>query len=764
MSVRLFINQVLSLFFVLSLISPGLPSEPLAQLPGAAPFATALQQRLRQALQAKDSTYRPRTRHVNPDGSPRFTNRLLLEASPYLLQHAHNPVNWYPWSDEAFTLARQEKKPVLLSIGYSTCHWCHVMEEESFEDVEIAEYLNRHYIAIKVDREQRPDLDGVYMAAVQIMTGGGGWPMTVWLTPDRKPFYGGTYFPPRDGVRGASTGFLTLLERLQEAYRREPEKVGTAAGAMTQRIRSALAPDTGPGMLDSQVLRAGAEALKRTFDAQHGGFGGVPKFPRSVELEFLLRYSRRTSDTQAREMVIKTLQAMSAGGIYDHLGGGFHRYATDRQWVIPHFEKMLYDNALLTVAYLEAYQVTGREEFAHIAREILSYVTREMTSAEGAFYSATDADSEGEEGKFFSWTFTEIGKILGERAALFCSYYGVTERGNFEGKNVLHVARSLAEVAEEFNLSQEQVVRQLAEARSRLLAVRQTRIPPHTDTKVIVSWNGLMISAFARAAFVLREPAAARQAQRAAEFILSHLKEGGRLRRSALNGAVAGMAYLDDYAFLAAGLLDLYEASFDLRWLHEAISLQNVLELHFWDKQHGGFFLSPHDGEPLLAREKPNYDGPEPSGNSVAVQNLLRLAEFTTDDRYRNTAQQALHAFAGQLAQAPASVPRVLAALDFSLDKSKEIVIVMPNAETTAEPFLAKLRVAFVPNRILVVTPQGSALERQQQVIPLLQFKSAIDGNVTAYVCEQQVCALPTVDPAVFAQQITRVEPLPGPP
>ncbi|MGE0681431.1 MAG: thioredoxin domain-containing protein, partial [Candidatus Binatia bacterium] len=642
-------------------------------------------------------------------------------------------------------------------------HWCHVMEEESFEDVEIAEYLNQHYLAIKVDREQRPDIDGVYMAAVQMMTGSGGWPMTVWLTPDRKPFYGGTYFPPRDGMRGVSLGFLTLLRRLQETYHQEPEKVGTAAGEIAQRIRLSLAPDTSQGALGAAVLRAGAETLKKTFDAQYGGFGTAPKFSRSVNLEFLLRYSRRTGDTQARDMVVKTLEAMSSGGIHDHLDGGFHRYATDRQWLVPHFEKMLYDNALLVVAYLEAYQATGREEFARVARKTLDYVTREMTSPDGAFYSATDADSEGEEGKFFTWTFAEVEKILGDQAKLFCAYYGVTERGNFDGKNILHIARSLSNVAREFNVSQEQVMQQLSAARVQLLAVRQKRIPPHTDTKVLVSWNGLMISAFAHAAFVLHEPTYAQQARRAAEFILTQMKTEERLRRSALNGVVTGTAYLDDYAFFAAGLLDLYESTFELRWLREAISLQRTLETYFLDKDGGGFFLTPVDGEKLLAREKPNYDGPEPSGNSVAVQNLLRLAAFTTNDHYWEMAQQALRAFAGQLTQSPASMPRLLTALDFSLDKPKEIVIVTPDAETTAEPFFAKLRTAFVPNRILVVTPQGSELERQQQTIPLLQFKIAIGGKVTAYVCEQQICALPTEEPAIFGQQVTTVEPLPEP-
>jgi hypothetical protein len=456
---------------------------------------------------------------------------------------------------------------------------------------------------------------------------------------------------------------------------------------------------------------------------------------------------------------------MAAGGIYDHLGGGFHRYATDRRWIIPHFEKMLYDNALLTVAYLEAYQVTGREDFVRVARDILRYVEREMTAPEGAFYSATDADSDGEEGKFFVWTPTEIEKILESRQAkLFRTYYGVTEQGNFEEKNVLHITRPLTEIAKELRLNPEQAETQLRNARETLYQARQKRIQPHKDTKILVSWNGLMVSAFARAAHVCNAPAYTKQAQRAAEFLLAQMKKGERLQRSFLDGTASGNGYLDDYAFLAAGLLDLYEVTFDPRWLREAMALHKVLETDFWDNQGGGFFLSARDSEVLLVREKPNYDSAEPSGNSVATMNLLRLAEFTTNDHYREMAQKSLQAFTAQLSQAPTSMPRMLAAVDSLFDKPKEIVIVKPTADTTVEPLLARLRTTFVPNRVLSIVTQGSDLERQQQIIPLLQFKTAIGGKVTAYVCEQQVCALPTADPAVFAQQIAKVEPLPQKP
>jgi uncharacterized protein YyaL (SSP411 family) len=746
-----------------SVVVPGnLPAE---HLPATAPFPPALQQRLTQALRAKGPQYKPRTRHLNVNGKPHYSNRLLLETSPYLLQHAHNPVNWYPWGDEAFIRAKKENKPVFLSIGYSTCHWCHVMEEESFENLEIAEHLNRHYIAVKVDREQRPDIDSIYMAAVQMLSGSAGWPMTVWLTPERKPFFGGTYFPPRDGMRGVQTGLLTLLSRLQVAYQQDPEQIITHAKEITQRIQLALAPDQGQHLPGVTVLKTAAEHFKKTFDVQYGGFGTAPKFPRPVELEFLLRYSRRTQDQQVQTMVVKTLEAMAAGGIFDHVGGGFHRYATDRQWLIPHFEKMLYDNALLTIAYLEGYQVTGREDFASVVRRVLQYITSEMTAPEGAFYSATDADSEGEEGAFFVWTATEIEKILGAQPAkLFSTVHGVTEKGNFNGKNVLSLVRPVAVVAKELGETPEQVEKRLQEARTALHAARQKRIAPYKDTKIIVSWNGLMISAFARAALALNSPEYAQCAQRAAEFVLTKMKKGDRLYRSAFNGVASGMAYLDDYAFLAAGLIDLYEVTFDARWLREAIILHQVLEKHFWDQQHGAFFLSPDDGEVLLAREKPNYDGPEPSGNSVAVLNLLRLAELTTNDHYRQMAQQAIRAFAGQFAQAPTSMPRMLAALDFTLDKPKGIVIVKPSREASAELLLTKLRVTFLPNRILTVVTQGEDLAHQQLLIPLLESKIAIGGKVTAFVCEQQICALPTSDPAVFEQQIAKVELFPAAP
>ena len=730
-------------------------------LPGMEPFSAAVRQQLDRALQAKGEAYTPRTRHLFEDGRPQYTNRLILEPSPYLLQHAHNPVNWYPWGEEAFARAQKENKPVFLSIGYSTCHWCHVMERESFEDSAIAEYLNRHYIAIKVDREQRPDVDSIYMTAVQMLTGRGGWPTSVWLTPARRPFYGGTYFPPRDGMRGQPTGLLTLLTRLQAVYHQEPDQVATVVKKLTQDIQAAVVPEVSAEHPTQTALTQAAEQFAARFDTQYGGFGKAPKFPRSVTLEFLLRYSRRTNKPEIQDMVVQTLEAMATGGIYDQVGGGFHRYATDQKWRVPHFEKMLYDNALLAVAYLEGYQTTGRDDFARIAREVLEYLDREMSAPGGGFYSATDADSEGEEGTFFTWTLLELDQLLSQKQLrLVQSHYGVTPQGNFEGTNILHVARPLGTVAKELDLSLEQARRARQEARAILYRARQKRRALHTDTKVIVAWNGLAISAFARGAHILNVPDYARRATRAATFILTQVKRDGRLQRSALGTLIGGGAYLNDYACLIAGLLDLYEATSELRWLQEAITLQAIQDTHFWDSKNGGYFLTADDAEQLLAREKPAYDGAEPSGNAVAAHNLLRLAEWTLNADYRQRAQRCFKAFASELKQRPTSMPRLLSALDFSLDRPKEIAIVKASTNDTVEPFLAQLRRHFLPNRVVSIVTQGGELATHQQLVPWLEAKRAINGKVTAYVCEQHVCSLPTADPGIFAKQLATTLPL----
>jgi uncharacterized protein YyaL (SSP411 family) len=733
---------------------------------GAADFDTALAERLQSQWRSRPAGYEPRTRHLREDGSPKFTNRLFLESSPYLRQHAHNPVNWYPWGDEAFETARRLGRPVLLSVGYSTCHWCHVMEEESFEDLEIARFLNEHYVAIKVDREERPDIDAVYMAAVQALTGGGGWPMTVWLTPEREPFYGGTYFPARDGDRGVETGFLTLVRALREAYDSQPENVSKNAATFVRAIGEQLAPAAGEALPGVEVLRKAAAYYEDQFDPAAGGTRGAPKFPSGLSPRFLLRYHRRTGESRFLDMAAQTLAKMARGGIYDQVGGGFHRYATDAKWLVPHFEKMLYDNALLAVAYLETFQATGREEFAHVARDILRYVERDMTSPEGAFYSATDADSLDPEGRrgegwYFTWAPEEIDAALTpDEAALVKAHYGVAPEGNFEGRNILHVAQELPALAAALDLEEAEAQRLLARAREKLYQARRLRPAPLRDEKILTSWNGLMMSAHAFAALVLGEPAYAQRAERAADFLLNHLRAQGRLMRSFKDGQARHNGYLDDYAFLTAALIDLYEATGNIRWLREAIALDKILAEHYEDQQSGGFFLTSNDHEALLAREKPNYDGAEPSGNSVAVLNLLRLYELTTQETYRERAERALRAFEPILSRSPAALSEMLLALDWHLDTPKEIMIVAPDSRERAVPLLAVLRTVFLPNRVLAVVSEADAGDAEQtSVIPLLEAKRALGGRPTAYVCEKRVCELPATDPAVLARQLRKIRP-----
>ncbi|MBI2375704.1 MAG: thioredoxin domain-containing protein [Deltaproteobacteria bacterium] len=734
--------------------------------PGAEPFAGDLIARLERAWSTRPAGYRPRTRYLLENGSPRFTNRLFLESSPYLLQHAHNPVSWYPWGNEAFEAAKRLGRPVLLSIGYSTCHWCHVMEEESFEDEEIARYLNEHYVAIKVDREELPDVDSLYMTAVQLLTGRGGWPMTVVLTPDREPFFAGTYFPARDGDRGARKGFLSILRELQVAYRSQPDQVVATARQVTARLQAAAQPQRPGDLPGPAAIQRAVAGFAERFDPDHGGFGDAPKFPTPSILELLARYDRRTGDPQARRMVERTLEEMAAGGIYDQLGGGFHRYSTDARWLVPHFEKMLYDNAQLVMVYLEGYQLTGRADFARVARETLDYVRREMTDPTGGFYSATDADSpvpgkdHAEEGWFFTWTAAELRAALGESSArAFGAYHGVTERGNFEGRNILHVPAPIEEVARSLGRGREELAATLRAARETLYEVRRGRPPPLRDDKLIAAWNGLMISAFARGALALQEPGYATSAVAAAELILSRMKEGDTLRRTWKDGRARHAGTLDDYAFVAQGFLDLHEATHDPRWLREAIALHETLSARFWDGVNGGFFFTPDGHEGLLAREKPDYDGAEPSGNSVAILNLLRLEELTTEGHYRSAAERSLRAFSGSLLRGGGGTPRMLCALDYYLDRPVEIVIVSPAPGAAAE-LESVLHRTFVPNRIFVRATEGADLELQARLIPLLAEKRVLKGKATAYVCRGRYCELPTAAPEVFARQLARVEPL----
>ena len=724
--------------------------------PGASPAAPEVMDRFARALGVRGEGYRPRTRHHGPNGWAKYTNRLFLETSPYLLQHAHNPVDWYPWGDDAFEQARRLHRPVFVSIGYSTCHWCHVMEEESFEDEEIARFLNENYIAVKVDREERPDVDAIYMKAVQGFSGTGGWPLNVWLTPERKPFFGGTYFPPRDGRYGPGTGFLEILQALSDSYVSMASEVEEICGKSTAFVRQALSPEGGSDLPTTDALTDAAIFYRDHFDSANGGMAAVPKFPSHLPVRFLLRHHRRTGDGSYLDMARRTLEAMAAGGIRDHVGGGFHRYSTDEKWLVPHFEKMLYDNALLVSAYLEGYQATGREDFARVARETLRFIERDMTAPGGAFFSATDADSLGEDGRrkegvFFTWTPAEIEAALGpERAKVVARHYGVTRGGNFEGRSILHAPDPPAAIARTLGLPEAELETALSEEKEILYRARSLRPSPIRDEKILTAWNGLAISAYARAGFVLDDPGYVERACRAARFLLANAFLDGRLYRTWKDGEARHPALLDDHAFLVAGFLDLYESTADIAWLEEAVALDAVLADRFEDKDRGGFYLTGDGHEELLVREKPMYDGAEPSGTSVAVLNLLRLHEFTTDPKYRERAEKALRYAAPTLKSNPVTLSEMLLALDFLHDKPKQVVVVLPKeaGKGEAAPLLSAVRGGFVPNRILSVVREGPEQEKAARIVPLVRGKEAADGRATAYVCEGRTCMPPTGDPA----------------
>ena len=687
-----------------------------------------------------------RTRHRDGD-VPHFTNRLAGETSPYLRQHAHNPVDWYPWGDDAFADARRRGVPVFLSVGYSTCHWCHVMEEESFEDLEVARILNDAYVAIKVDREERPDVDAVYMTAVQALTGRGGWPMSVWLDADRRPFFTGMYFPARDGDRGAAKGFTTILRELAEIYHADPARVAEAAQSIAAAVGAAMAgAASGDALPSVEVLDAAAAYYARAYDEVNGGVRGAPKFPSSFPIRLLLRHYRRTGNAAALAMAEHTLEKMGAGGLHDQLGGGFHRYSTDARWLVPHFEKMLYDNALLAVAYAEAWQVTGRDDFARVLRTTLDYVLREMTAFGGGFFSATDADSEGEEGTFFVWREDEIRALLGGDAEQFMRFYGVTPVGNFEGRNVLFVQQP-----------DERAWETHAGAREILRTARAARPNPLRDDKILSAWNGLMISALAFGGRVLGEPRYVAAAGRAADFILAEMRPGGRLQRSWKDGRSSGPGFLEDDAFFVAGLLDLYEATFDRRRLADALMLAEGTERLFADGERGGWFRSAGDHERLLAREKPSQDGAEPAGASVALLNVLRLHAITGDDALRRIAERALRAYAPRLQEQPAALHEMLLAVDFFVAPVPEIVLVWATGEGVPSAFVDVLRGMFLPNHALLGAAEGMELDALAKLAPPAGGTAALQATATAYVCERGACRLPATEPATMTAQIEAI-------
>ncbi len=672
----------------------------------------------------------------------KYTNRLINESSPYLLQHAHNPVDWYPWGEKAFKRAQKEDKPIFLSIGYSTCHWCHVMENESFANEKIAEIMNDNFISIKVDREQRPDVDQIYMNAVMAMTGSGGWPLSVFLTPDVQPFYGGTYFPPQD--RYGQIGFERVLLSIADTWKNRRQELVDSAGKFSEFLAQPPKP-TEEKKLTPAILEGAFNYFQDTFDSINGGFGTAPKFPQPTNLSVLLGYWYRSGEVQALKMVEKTLDAMVRGGIYDHIGGGFHRYATDTRWLIPHFEKMLYDQALLSKVYLQAYQITKKQEYAGIAREIFDYVLRDMTDAGGGFYSAEDADSEGKEGLFYLWDPTQIATILDENEAeVFNTYYGVTEHGNFEeNKTILNITTSIEQLEEKFQKDRTAIVDTLTTARNKVFGEREKRIRPHRDDKVITAWNGLMISSLAYGGAILEEEKYIGAAKRSAEFMLKTLYKNKRLMRYYRDGHTVEKAFLDDYAFFIIGLLDLYEATFDAQWLIEAKKLSQEMIRLFSNNEHGGFFLTGKDSEKLIARTKSGTDGAVPSGNSIAALALLKLGNLTMKQGFTEQGTKTLEVFSHQLEQSPAYSSAMLVALNFWLGPSQEIVIAGSAKSTDTKQMITLVRSRFLPNTVVLLHDQNASGAAIEKIVPFVKNQTSIDGKATAYVCENYVCNRP---------------------
>lgn len=682
------------------------------------------------------------------------SNRLAREKSPYLLQHAQNPVDWYPWGEEAFAKARAEDKPIFLSIGYSTCHWCHVMERESFENDALAAVLNEHFVSIKVDREERPDVDRIYMLFVQATTGSGGWPMTVFLTPDLRPFFGGTYFPPDN--RYGRPGFRSLLEHLAKAWKDDRARIEESGSAVMGQLREYSTVAAGGAPADAGAIESGFLQFRRSFDGQLGGFGGAPKFPRAVTHNFLFRYHHATGDPEARDMVAFTLEEMAKGGMNDQLGGGFHRYSVDEHWFVPHFEKMLYDQAQLAISYLEAFQLTGREEFAGTAREIFAYVLRDLTHPEGGFYSAEDADSvidpaqprEKGEGAFYIWSWDELRALLpAETFPWFCRRFGVQERGNvqhdphheFTGRNILYADHTEADVAGHFGVPEERVAAGMAEARRMLMDARGRRVRPHLDDKILTAWNALMISAFAKGAQVLGDPGYREAAERAARFVLKHLFDPGAvtLRRSYREGPSSTGGFLDDYAYLAQALLDLYETTFETYYLHLAAQLLDKARELFEDTGGGGFYSTTEGAPDLVLRMKEDYDGAEPSGNSVAAIALLRAAAMLDREDFRDAAERTVRAFAARLTKAQTGVPQMMCAYLLARRPLRQIVVAGDAGANDTQAMLAVVRRRFLPDTVLL---------RPDPELPRTAAMRAVDGHAAAYVCENFTCQLPVTD------------------
>ena len=697
------------------------------------------------------------------NAQPLFINHLIHETSPYLLQHAHNPVEWYPWGEAAFAKAREEDKPIFLSIGYAACHWCHVMEHESFENEEVAQFLAEFFVSIKVDREERPDLDDIYMTAVVGLTGQGGWPMTVFLTPDLHPFYGGTYYPPVD-MHGRM-GFLTLLRGIAQSWAEKRAQIMEGAANITSFLKEQSSkgiPDE--TVLASKLIEKACNSLKNSFDATHGGWGGAPKFPSSGGIGLLLRAHRATGDKELLEMATETLDKMARGGMYDQLGGGFHRYSVDAEWLVPHFEKMLYDNGQLAQVYLEAWQATGNPYYRQVTQEILDYEIRDMHDSLGGFHSTEDADSEGEEGKFYCWTHGEIMDTLGpEDGALLCAYYAVKERGNFtshepyhRGQNILHITRPPERIAAEQALDPEELEGRIATLREKLLAIRDMRVRPGLDDKVLASWNALLITPLAQAGAASGEPRYTIAAEGAGRFILEHMWRDNGLLRTHRHGESRLPGYLDDYAYTANAFVDLYEGTLDAEWLAHAKTIAEQMIARFGDEDGTGFYFTESAHTDLIVRTRPTYDGAEPSGNSVAALALLRLGHLLGHQDFQHWGRKVVESTQPQINKAPQGYLRMLWSVDFLLHPPVEITIVGPRASAGVEALHRAAVTPFLPNRcILLLDPEKPAFT---DTSPLAAGKTMAEGQPAAYVCVNQTCQAPVTSPEALDKLLEDVK------
>jgi uncharacterized protein len=685
-------------------------------------------------------------------------NHLINEQSPYLLQHAYNPVDWYPWGDEAFAKAKKENKPIFLSIGYSTCHWCHVMEHESFEDDSVAALMNEHFINIKVDREERPDIDAIYMTACQMLNQRGGWPLTIIMTPDKKPFYAGTYIPKESMYQ--RIGMLDLIPRIADAWNKDHENILSTADKITDALKDNLLGSVGNSSAEftEEIFTKAFDSFVSRYDSKWGGFGQKPKFPSPHQLSFLLRYGKIYNNPKASEMVEHTLDMMRNGGMYDHLGYGFHRYSTDEKWLLPHFEKMLYDQAMLVVAYVEAWQVSGKIEYKNTAEEILEYVARDMTDKFGGFLSAEDADSEGIEGKFYVWEVSEINELLGRNSEIFIKSYGIKPDGNYKeevaghgaGGNILHTPKNISALANEFGISEDDLEKELTQSRKILFDEREKRVHPFKDNKVLTDWNGLMISAFSRAGAAFDEEQYIDIAKKAAGFIKQKMtKKNGELLHRYREGNAAIKAHLDDYAFYGRALLDLYEATFDVEYLKDAIGLMKKTDELFLDKENGGYYFAREDASDLISRNIEIYDGAIPSGNSVMLSNITRLGKMTGETFYEKSASSLITRFSSQIEQSPQAFSEFLSSAIYAVKGGFEIVIVAKDGDEDKKQvaeILKEINSRFIPNKVILFRPEGEENPEIVRIAEYVKMQYQIGDKATVYVCENFACQTPTND------------------